>query len=102
INFSAMVDEQAINFVWRVLQEFPGYVKVNKLDIEKTGEITEAALKGISRGRIPRLVKGSIEFDWIGVRELIVVEEEVKPAAAPPQDSGRGRGSPRLGGGRNG
>ncbi|MCH2546092.1 MAG: hypothetical protein MK052_00575 [Alphaproteobacteria bacterium] len=75
LRFGAMTDYQIIQFFDAILNDFPGYVKVNRFSLTKKEDITDQTLVEASRGKFPELVLGDIEFNWIGVRE---VEEETK------------------------
>lgn len=75
LEFSAMTDENAYRFLNAVLHRFPGYVKVTAFTLTRDGEISDSVLVATGRGEIPALVKGSMDFYWIGVREIEVDEE---------------------------
>lgn len=70
LKFSAMTDEQIYRFVEAITRSFPGYVKVIKFQLERKGEISDAVLLAAGRGQFPQLVEGTMEFYWIGVREV--------------------------------
>lgn len=70
LEFAAMTDEQIYRFVESIINDFPGYVKINVLTLERTGEITDEVLRAAGRGKFPELVKGTMEFHWVGVREV--------------------------------
>lgn len=70
LEFGAMSDEQIFHFVQAILDRFPGYVKINTFTLERGGEITPDTLRNAGRGQFPELVKGKMEFYWVGVREV--------------------------------
>lgn len=70
LNFAAMTDVQIYRFIEAVLDDFPGYVKITAFTLERTGEVTDSVLRAAGRGEVPKLVKGTMEFYWVGVREV--------------------------------
>lgn len=69
LTFGAMSDEQLYRFVQAIARDFPGYVRITRVNFEKKGEIDDAALVAAGRGNFPELVSGSIEFNWIAVKK---------------------------------
>lgn len=70
LNFSAMTDEQLFKFMEAIIVDFPGYVKINKVSIDKRGDIDDAALLSAGRGRFTDFVSGTMEFNWIAIKKL--------------------------------
>lgn len=70
LKFAAMTDVQIYRFIEAVLDDFPGYVKITAFTLERTGEVTAEVLRATGRGTVPKLVKGTMEFYWVGVREI--------------------------------
>lgn len=85
LKFAAMTDEQIYNFLEAITTTFPGYVKVTKFTLERTGDITDSVLQAAERGRFPTLVTGTMEFYWIGVREVAADEQQDGPARTQQQ-----------------
>lgn len=64
VKFKVISDEYALSFVDAVMNNLPGYVKLEKLSLTRIGEITDETLLRVSRGEIPELVTGEITFQW--------------------------------------
>lgn len=69
LTFSALTDEQLYRFLEAVIVDFPGYVKVNKVVLEKKGDINDAILIAAGRGKFVPLVSGQLEFNWIAMKK---------------------------------
>lgn len=69
LKFSAMTDEQLYRFIEAISTGFPGYIKIEKLEVQKKGEITDDVLRSAGAGKFPALVDGMLEFNWIGIKE---------------------------------
>lgn len=86
LKFGAMTDVQLYRFIETIMQSFPGYVKVTKLTITRSGEITDNVIASAGRGRFPELVTAEMIFNWIGVREVEAEADANADAGAPPLD----------------
>ncbi len=67
LRFSGLTDELVLSFVHELFDEFPGYVSITSLDLEKVGDINEQTVATIKTGVFPILVKGILVFEWIKV-----------------------------------
>lgn len=81
LSFSAMTDVQLYGFLEKLVEEFPGYVKLESLELKKKGDITPAVFEQVGKGEIPELATGKVVFHWIGVREIAKKEGEAADAA---------------------
>lgn len=79
LKFAAMTDVQIYRFVEAMLADFPGYVKITAFTLERSGEITDDVLRATGNGQVPKLVKGTMEFYWVGVREVEKEEQAQQP-----------------------
>lgn len=82
LTFAALSDEQLYRFVQAISKDFPGYVRITKVTIERKGSIDDTTLINAGKGIFPELVEGSIEFQWIAVKKPVAEE--------PARNEGRG------------
>lgn len=82
LNFSAMTDEDMIQFVEALYRDFPGYVKIKSLELKRNNDISDEALVGLASGRRPELVSGQMLFSWMGVKEVVAEEASKEEGAA--------------------
>lgn len=81
--FAGLNDENVFKFLDVLIHHFPGYVKVNKLEVRKIQDVSDLILQQIAHGDKPALVEGKIDFFWLGVKKIgedEALTEEVKPA----------------------
>jgi hypothetical protein len=83
LEFAAMTDEQIYRFLDAILGQFPGYIKVTRFELTRVSNISDDIFLTASKGTFPELVKGLLEFNWIGVREILPDEISETEAAAP-------------------
>jgi hypothetical protein len=70
VKFKAITDEYVFSFIDAVLKELPGYVKVEMLQMSRTGEVNDDLLRRISKGENPELVAGSMTFQWRDLKDI--------------------------------
>jgi hypothetical protein len=64
ITFSTLTDELAFNFIYSLINEFPGHVNIRSYSLTRSGGIDKVILEDIARGNVPGLVTGKIDFIW--------------------------------------
>lgn len=74
----APIESSIYVFMQKISSVFPEFVRVQKLEVTRTGEVTEAALKQISEGGPVSFVNAVVVFDWI----TMVAKEAKTPDAA--------------------
>lgn len=74
--FKALSDEQVFRFLEAILEEFPGYVRITGLAITKQEDVTDDMLVAASKGLEPKLVSAKLDFQWIGVQEVTLKQEQ--------------------------
>lgn len=68
LTVTALTDEEAFSFTNAVKLRFPGYVRMTRFHLDRTERLTATAFAAISRGEMPVLAKGEVQFRWIGFR----------------------------------
>ncbi len=68
VTMEGVTDELVIGFASAIKLQFPGYVRIQSFSLERAGDLTRDALMGITRGKLPALVKSEFTFKWLGVR----------------------------------
>lgn len=81
LKVGALSDEDIFRFMESLLTDFPGYVKIENVLISKKADITPEVLTAISAGDIKPIVEATIDFQWLGVREI-------KKKDSPPVEGG--------------
>ena len=85
LKFDAASDELIFSFVDDLINHFPGYVRVESIDITRSGEITETMLSQvIAQGTAPSLVNGTLVFEWVKLKHII----KSAPGAMPTTTEG--------------
>lgn len=66
VDFEAITDELAMSFCHSLIEEAPGYVYLQSINLTKTGPVTQEVMSRINdRGaEITPLVKGKVVFNW--------------------------------------
>lgn len=88
IQFAALSDLSAYRMLEDIMVEFPGKIIVEKLMIQKEGDIDDDMFLRVSRREVPRVVSGELDFRWYGMKQLEVKEEK------PQQNRRNNEGSP--------
>jgi hypothetical protein len=57
-------------FLNELKEQFPGYVKINTVSINRDRALTNDILLQLSRGSQPELVTAEISFLWLGLRQV--------------------------------
>lgn len=78
LNFEGLTDEQLYSFISAIKLYFPGYVRVNSLELTRQGELTNETFASISKGILPALVKGQLAFKWLGLKYIAKPSETAK------------------------
>lgn len=64
ISFNAISDEHVYNFVSEISKNFPGFVQIKSLSLNKPVAITKELLKKISAGEDVNILAVSLDFYW--------------------------------------
>ena len=69
LTFGGLSDELILSFLQELFETLPGFIRVEKMEMKRTTEITSAVLGKIQNSSIPVLVSGSVVFTWKTVRK---------------------------------
>lgn len=64
-NIVSPLDTNIYMLAQEIPHTFPDFARLQNMNITRTGEVNEAALKDISEGKPVNFVKADIEFNWI-------------------------------------
>ncbi len=66
MNFEALTDRAALDFINNFISKLPGYVVINELSIKKTKKegYSDQDLIDISNGKFPSLISSKVSFSW--------------------------------------
>ncbi|MFA5592359.1 MAG: hypothetical protein WC989_03490 [Micavibrio sp.] len=64
VTLSAIDDIDIYNFIYYLNYGYPGHISIEKLNIERRGDITQDNLKLIGMGTPPELVSARMEIIW--------------------------------------
>ena len=76
LSIKGITDEQLIQFLGAIEEQFPGFVKLLSFQLTRQASITNNFLRQVSNGYPPVLVSGEVEFEWVGLREVTAPEAE--------------------------
>jgi len=68
ISFGALTDEQALQFLATLQENFPGYIQVRSFNLKTDRPITREVVEEVAKGQFPALVTGDIDFQWQDLR----------------------------------
>lgn len=81
MSFSALSDEYIYEFIADISKNFPGYVQVKSLSINKPSAVSKEMLKRISLGEEVAVLSVTMDFYW---QDLKYKGPSVNPDAPPP------------------
>ncbi len=64
IDFKALTDYHALNFLAALTEEFPGYVQITSFSLMRSKEVSKETLEKIANGDVPGMVEGKVSLDW--------------------------------------
>jgi len=64
VTIEALDDIDVFRYLYLLKQSFPGHMQLEKVNLERRGNITNPVLRSIVSGKNPELVKASIELTW--------------------------------------
>ena len=70
LKFSGISDEYLLSFVEALTKELPGYVKIHRLMLSRTSDLTDDLLHKISKGENVDLVSGEMTFMWRDLKDV--------------------------------
>jgi hypothetical protein len=76
IQFSAVSDVHVFSFIDDLRRAAPGFVRIDRVEMKRNADITDAAITQMQSGQSPILVNATIEFTWIRI-----TPKDVKAAA---------------------
>lgn len=68
LQFKGISDELILGFVNEISRRFVGYVNITEFSMTKQGDINGKVLYGVSKGKKPVTVSGSLKFLWLGLK----------------------------------
>jgi hypothetical protein len=80
VNLEALDDIDVYNFIYWVVNAFPGHVSISNIKIEREMDVNDATLRQIGNGIPTVLVKATVGFDW---RTMVPTSEIPAPPEAP-------------------
>lgn len=90
IQFLAVSDVHVFSFLDDLRRASPGFVRIDKVEIKRSADMTDAALTQMQGGASPLLVTATVEFTWIRI-----MPKDVKaPAATGGADAAPASGAP--------
>ena len=75
IQFQAVSDVHVFSFMDDLRRAVPGFIRIDKMELKRTADMTEAAIAQLQSGASPILVNATIEFTWIRI-----TPKDAKPA----------------------
>lgn len=81
MKFEALSDIAAFQVLALLKERLSGKIYIKEFSIEKIKDIDSSILLEISNGKMPYLVKGNMQFDWIQIR----VEPPATPTVVPQE-----------------
>lgn len=83
LKLTAMTDVHLFDFIRNLVRKTPGFIRIETLEIKRTGDIDKTALDQFRSGATPYLVEADLGFNWIGIEEK--PEKPISPAAEKPE-----------------
>jgi hypothetical protein len=80
--FQAASDMHVFSFIDDLRRAAPGLVRIDKVELKRTSDMTPAIITQAQTGPMPTLVDATIEFTWI--RIVPKDKKDVKAATTPP------------------
>ena len=86
IQFQAVSDVHVFSFMDDLRRAAPGFVRIDKVEIKRTADITDSTIMQMQGGASPLLVNATIEFTWIRItpKEAKAGTPGAVPAAEAP------------------
>lgn len=88
LNLEGMTDEYIFKFINALMREFPGYVRITKMNVTRQGDLNDDALRLLVDKQTPGLVRCDLVFQWMGLKYLAPAGAapgtEAPPPATPP------------------
>lgn len=80
LKFGAMSDTHIFSFIEELQRSMPGFVRVDKIELEREKAMDVTIFRLMSRGAVPQMVSGTIVFKWIGLAKPKPVEDGTQAA----------------------
>ena len=78
MSFSVYNDQQIYQFVYALRKRFPGYIKIKNININRVEKPSASSLRQISEGKVPALIRVSIDFTWYALKTPDAPETEIQ------------------------
>jgi cell division protein FtsL len=77
VNFDALTDKSAVDFINTFVNSFPGYVIINDFSIKKNkkGGYSDADLINISSGKFSGLISAKVSFSWYFLKHKVATNQ---------------------------
>jgi hypothetical protein len=81
IKFKAIIDIDLLNFVGDLEHNFPGYIRINSLFLERRGNVGPEIIKQIKKGDPVSLVAGELVMSWRDLKDIVPTQPVAVPGA---------------------
>ncbi len=78
IKFAGLSDKFIYAFANDIIDQMPGYVKIDYIKIAKINEINDSTLVLIKTGQLPKIVEGELVFNWRGIEPAAITKPAVE------------------------
>lgn len=72
LKFGSISDENILSFMAALLQDIPGYTKVQSFKMMRQAVLSESVLADIRKGLRPSLITAELSFQWRDVKTILV------------------------------
>jgi hypothetical protein len=80
IDFNAITDEHALNFIGALMNNFPGYVQINSFSLTRAKDINKDIVTELSQGKTPSVIDAKVTLTWRDLKRKETVAEPDKGA----------------------
>jgi len=84
LEFRAISDTHVFSFVQDFVRQAPGIIRIDSINLNRTGEIDESTLNQMNNGQAIYLADAVINFSWIGI-----APKETRTDAAGAKEPGK-------------
>lgn len=68
ITFFALTDDHVFDFLGALMNEYPGHIQINNLNLTLTKDISKEVIGRVALGEAPALVSVKVDFSWYDFR----------------------------------
>jgi hypothetical protein len=77
ISFQSISDEFAFGLLYDMVEKFPGLVSISEFQLARKDDVTPGIVSELQRGRNTALVRGTLTFNWLGLKFEKPEEESI-------------------------